>query len=136
MVAGVTMAGAQSIQHVEIRDEGEVPALPGRGVQERQLIKFMDDLQRAGEQIYDIHWEAPAAGLPGPVFVFMAYRQADHPEVRRLAVRYPDGARGRQIARFRIGEEQIRRWGPVTNWRVQLRQGDRVLDERAEGREE
>lgn len=127
-------AGAQSIVRVDIRDGGEPPAPLAGGVQERQLTKFFDDVRWPGEVIYDAHWEAPATGLAGPVSVMMAYRLAGSRDVQRLIVRYPDGASGRQIARFRIDEDQIRQSGAVTAWRIELRQGDRVLDERITGR--
>lgn len=127
-------AHAQSILRIEIRDEGEQPGQLARGVHERQLTKFMDEVSWPGEVVYDAHWEAPAAGMAGPVTMVMAYRQADHAEPRRLVVQYPEGVRGRQIARFRIREEQVRQWGAVTAWHIQLRQGNRVLDERSTGR--
>jgi len=128
----VVTADAQSIVRVDIRDEGE-PAPLARGVQERRLTKFMDDWPPTGDVVYDVHWDASASGLAGPVAVLMAYRQAGSRDVRSLIVRYADGARGPQIARFRIGADQVRRDGAVTAWRIQLRQDDRVLDDRVTG---
>ena len=133
LVAGLTLANGQSILRVEIRDKGEPPPPMARGVIERHLVKFFDEMEVPGELVYDAHWEAPPGGLDGPVFVIMTYRQVGHREMRRLVVRYPDGARGRQIARFRISEEQVQRWGGVTAWRIELRQGNRLLDDQVSG---
>ncbi len=135
MLLCVPIAGAQSIVRVTIREgEGAWAETPGRGIQDRYLPAFIDDLHWPGEVVYDAHWDATQAGLTGPAAVTLAYRQAGSREVRRLIVRYPDGARGLQIARFRIAEEHIRRHGAVTAWRIQLWQHNRVLDERRTGR--
>lgn len=128
-------AEAQSIVRVAMRqEEGAHADPPGRGIQDRYLPAFIDDLHWPGEVVYDAHWNATEAGLTGPVAVTLAYRQAGRRDVRRLIVRYPEGARGKQIARFRITEDDIRRYGAVTAWRIQLRQHNRVLDESKTGR--
>jgi len=135
---GITLyampTGAQSIVRVEIRNEGEPPPLPAGGVQERQMPKFLDDWEWPGDIVYDVRWEAPATGVTAPVSVLMVYRVAGSRDERRLIVEYPGGTRGTQIARFRIGADQVQREGAVTAWRIQLRQGARVLDERVTGR--
>ncbi len=136
MAAPASVAEAQSIIRVEIREEGgELPPL-ARGARERRMVKFMDELERPGEIVYDVHWEPPAGGLREPITAFLAYRQAGSRRPRGLMVSYPAGTSGRQVARFRVSEEQVLRWGEVTSWHIQLRRDDTVFDERRESREE
>ncbi len=74
MMLCAPMAGAQSIVRVSVREEESTRAEPpGRGIQDRYLPAFIDDLHWPGEVVYDAHWDATPAGVTGPVAITLAY---------------------------------------------------------------
>jgi len=128
-VAARAVSEVRILRVVERLPSASVTSI-SRGVQERQLTKFAEELDRPEPHQLDVHWMAPSSGLIRPVSVRMLFRQSAIPEMRQMEVNYPAGTRGEHVARFTFTDKMVRDNGPVTAWRVALRVDGRLVEER------
>lgn len=126
---------AQKIVRVVTPIGAHAYAAPTRLEQSRRMIKFVDERAvQASPPVYDVVWEAPATPLDEPIAVRMEYKQLAGRKAHVLVADYGPRTRGQHIARFRIPPDELAERGAVIAWRIQIRQGARVLDERVMGR--
>lgn len=104
-----------------------------QGIEGRQLTTFSGEAPPADDAVYDVHWDAPQGGLSRALTVNMQVIQVARSKPLTLQVAYEAGVRGRQVARFRITEAELRDYGDITAWRVKLMVDGRTVDQRVEG---
>lgn len=122
---------AYRIDRVETRLEGSATRPLARGLQPRQMPKFMNEAPAIGPYVVDVHWIAPARNTSPDLSVLLEFRQQYTDRIQRKTVNYDQPLTGEQMTRFMVTGAELDRYGPVTAWRVRLVRARRLLAEQA-----
>lgn len=93
-----------------------------------RMTKFLEDGVAVPSAVLAVVWSQQPGLAPGNLTLRLDYKMDDQPEVTTLSRALAPTARGRQTARFEIPLSS-RSGYRVSAWRLQLRAGERVIEE-------
>ncbi|MCZ7592956.1 MAG: hypothetical protein M5U15_12840 [Kiritimatiellae bacterium] len=93
-----------------------------------RMTKFLEDGVEVPAAVLAVAWSQQPGLAPGNLSLRLDYKMDDRPEIQTLSRTLAPTARGRQVSRFEI-PLSVRSGYRVSAWRLQLRAGERVIEE-------